>query len=432
MSMLRRGRSHGMGIVPTLREGVRIAFDSLFANKVRSFLTILGVAIGVLVVVLMAAAIEGINASFEDVLGSDPNTFWAMHAPFDADFGAEADDGEPSPFWANEPLDPAWTTLLEQLPEIAYVEPVADLGQSGYVASVAGEEVRLSLAAVGPRYLEIAGGDVTSGRYFSDVENDRRAPVILVDSAVAEDLWPGRDPLNRSVSVGRPNRRQAVFRTIGIYRPIENLFAGLATHYALVPFSSADKHLGVWDRAVGYIIVPAEGVSLEVAQDAVRGRMRQLRGLGPGVEDDFALITQQELLDFWNRLTGVLFMVATALSGVGLMVGGVGVVGIMMISVTERTREIGVRKALGARRRDLLLQFLVEAATLTALGGAIGLGVGGSLAWLVRSLTPLPAQIPLWAVVVALIASVATGVGFGLYPAARGARLDPVDALRYE
>lgn len=430
--MFRRSRSHGMGIIPTLREGVRIAVDSLFANKVRSFLTILGVAIGVLVVVLMAAAIEGINASFEDVLGSDPNTFWAMHAPFDADFGPEADDGEPSPFWANDPLDPAWTTLLEQLPEIAYVEPVADLGQSGYVASVAGEEVRLTLMAVGPRYLEIAGGDVTSGRYFSDVENDRRAPVILVDSAVAAELWHGRDPLDRTLSLGRPNRRQAVFQTIGVYRPIENLFAGLASHYALVPFSSADKHLGVWDRMISYIIVPAEGVSLEVAQDAVRGRMRQLRGLRPGDEDDFGLITQQQLLDFWNQLTGVLFMVAIALSGVGLMVGGIGVVGIMMISVTERTREIGVRKALGARRRDLLLQFLVEAATLTALGGAIGLAIGGGLAWLVQSFTPLPAQIPLWAIVVALLASVATGVGFGLYPAARGAKLDPVDALRYE
>jgi putative ABC transport system permease protein len=421
-----------MGLIATLREGVRIAFDSLFANKVRSFLTVLGVAIGVLVVVVMAAAIEGINVSFKDALGSEPDTFWAMHAPFDANFGDDSDDGERSPFWANEPLNPAWTSLLQRLPEVEYVEPVADLGQRGYVASVAGEEVRLSLVAVGPRYLEIAGGDVTSGRYFSDVENGRRTPVVLVDSAVAEDLWHGRNPLDRTVSIGLPNRRQAVFRTIGIYRPIDNLFSGLATHYALVPFSSADKHLGVWDRMIAYIIVPAEGVSLEVAQDAVRGRMRQLRGLGPGDEDDFALITQQEVLDFWNKLTGVLFMVAIALSGVGLMVGGVGVVGIMMISVTERTREIGVRKALGARRRDLLLQFLVEAATLTALGGAIGLAMGGGLAWIVQSLTPLPAQIPIWAIIVALVASVATGVGFGLYPAARGAKLDPVDALRYE
>ncbi len=428
--MLRRRYSHGMGIIPTLREGVRIALDSLFANKVRSFLTVLGVAIGVLVVVLMAAVIEGINVSFKDALGSELDTFWAVHALFDP--SAVGQDDESSPFWTNPPLDPTWTPLLERLPEVQYVEPVADLGQSGYVASAEGEEVTLSLIAVGPRYLELAGGDVTRGRYFSEAENDRRAPVVLVDSAVAEDLWPGRDPLGRNMTVGRPNRRRAVFRTIGIYRPIDNLFSGLATHYALVPFSAADKHLGMWERMVGYIIVPARGVTLEIAQDAVRGRMRQLRGLGPGDEDDFALIMRQEVLDFWNQLTGVLFMVAIALSGVGLMVGGIGVVGIMMISVTERTREIGVRKALGARRRDLLLQFLVEAATLTALGGAIGLAIGGGLAWLVQSLTPLPAQIPLWAVVVALLASVATGVGFGLYPAARGAKLDPVDALRYE
>src|SRR3970040_1419851 len=126
---MRRPRSHGMGLIPTLREGVRIAFDSLFANKVRSFLTVLGVAIGVLVVVLMAAAIEGINASFKDALGSEPDTFWAMHAPFDADFGADSDDEEPSPFWANEPLDPAWTKLLEQLAGVEEVEPGAGLSQ---------------------------------------------------------------------------------------------------------------------------------------------------------------------------------------------------------------------------------------------------------------------------------------------------------------
>ncbi len=423
---------HGMGIAATLREGIRIALDSLFANKVRSFLTVLGIAIGVLVVVIMAAVIEGIDTSFKDALGNDPNTFWAMHAPFEAQFETSSDDGERDPFWANDPLDPALAPELERLPEIRYVEPVADLGQVGYVASAGGEEVTLTLAAVGPRYLEIVGGDITDGRYFSDVESDRRTPVAVIDSAVADDLWYGRDPLHRTFTIGRPNRRQSVFRTVGVYEPIDNLFAALATHYALIPFSAADKYLGIWDRTVALIIVPEEGVSLPVAQDAVRGRLRQVRGLSPGEEDDFALMTQTEVLDLWNQLTGVLFMVAIALSGVGLMVGGIGVVGIMMISVTERTREIGLRKAVGARRRDLLLQFLVEAATLTAVGGAIGLALGGGFAWTVQSLTPIPADIPLWSIVAALLASVATGVGFGLYPAARGARLDPVDALRYE
>ena len=157
--------------------------------------------------------------------------------------------------------------------------------------------------------------------------------------------------------------------------------------------------------------------------------MRQLRGLDPGQEDNFNLITQDQVMEWWNNFTGVFFAVMVALSGVGLLVGGIG---IMMISVTERTREIGLRKSLGARRRDLLWQFLVEAATLTLLGGAIGMAFGGLIVWAVSSLTPVPASVPLWSVVVALLASILTGVGFGLYPAARGAGLDPVEALRYE
>ena len=169
-----------MGLVPTVREGTRIAFDSLFANKVRSFLTILGIGIGVLVVVLMAAVIEGINVSFKDALG-EPNQFWAMHAAPDVNIGESDNEDEPDPFWANDPLDPAWTPRLEELPEIEYVEPFADLSQMGYVASADGEEVTIALAAVGPRYLEMAGGDVIYGRYFSDVESRRRAPVIVPD-----------------------------------------------------------------------------------------------------------------------------------------------------------------------------------------------------------------------------------------------------------
>jgi putative ABC transport system permease protein len=223
-----------------------------------------------------------------------------------------------------------------------------------------------------------------------------------------------------------------VFRTIGIFEPPDDLFSGLATHYVLIPFSAADKYLPFWDRMLAFTIVPHDNVTLEEALDAVRGRMRQIRGLGPGDSDNFDLVTQDQVLEFWDQLTGVFFAVMIALSGVGLMVGGIGVVGIMMISVTERTREIGLRKAMGARRRDLLLQFLVEASTLTAVGGGIGLLFGGAIAWVIQALTPVPAEVPLWALAVALLASVFTGVGFGLYPAVRGAAKDPVEALRYE
>lgn len=410
-----------------------MATDSLVTNKVRSGLTILGVAIGVIVVMVMSAVVEGLNSSFKDIIAAaGPNTFYIMHAPIaGGGVSVGTEEGE-SAFMKNEPLKPRWTAELERLPEIKYAAAMADLSQNGYRAYAEGEDVRISLFAVTARYLEMSGGTITDGRYFSEVEDERRSPVAVIDASVAEDLWSGSDPLLQRIRLGRPNRRQAVFRTIGIYEAPDNLFAGLATHYVLIPFSAADKYLPFWDRLVNFTIVPRDDVSLDEALDAVQGRMRQIRGLSPGEADDFALITQDEVLEFWGRITGVFFFVMIALSGVGLMVGGIGVIGIMMISVTERTKEIGLRKALGARRRDLLLQFLVEASTLTALGGAIGLAFGGGIAWVVQELTPVPASVPLWAVAIALIASVLTGVGFGLYPAARGAAMDPVEALRYE
>ncbi len=421
-----------MGLLPTLREGIRMAVDSLVANKVRSGLTILGVAIGVLVVMVMAAVVEGVNSSFEDIIAAaGPNTFYITHAPMGGGISDDTDEEE-NEFMTNEPLDPRWTKELERLPEVEHAAAMADLSGNGFSAFAEGNDVRISLVAVTAEYLDMSGGTIIDGRYFSEVEDDRRTPVAVIDEAVAEDLWQGRDPLLKTVKLGRANGRQSVFRTIGIYEAPESLFSGLQSHFVLIPFSAADKYLPFWDRLVNFTIIPADGVTLDEALDAVQGRMRQIRRLEPGEADDFALITQDQVLDFWDRLTGVFFVVMIALSGVGLMVGGIGVIGIMMISVTERTREIGLRKALGARRRDLLLQFLVEASTLTALGGAIGLTTGGGIAWLVQEFTPVPASVPLWAVVVALLASVLTGVGFGLYPAARGAAKDPVDALRYE
>jgi putative ABC transport system permease protein len=183
---------------------------------------------------------------------------------------------------------------------------------------------------------------------------------------------------------------------------------------------------------MGFMVRPVESATLQGAMDDVTAALRRLRGLRPGQESTFAIVTQDAILDIWSKFTAVFFAVMIGLSSVGLMVGGVGVIAIMMISVTERTREIGVRKALGATRREILWQFLVEAATLTFIGGAIGLAIGGGGAWLLQHFTPVPARVPMWSVVVALLASVLTGVVFGLVPANKASRMDPVEALRYE
>ena len=422
-----------MGLIATLREGLRVAFDSLSANKVRSGLTILGVAIGVLVVMAMAAIVQGLNDSFSDALSAGGmSTFYVFHAPIGGGGMSTGLEEEENEFFKNPPLDPAWAEDLNDLPGIKRVSALADLGSVGFHASANGEDVRISLYAVGANYLEIDDGDVVDGRWFTEVEDARRTAVAVIDSQVALDLFAGVDPIGKDVTIGRPGNRNAQFKVIGVYRKPSNVFSSLASHWVFVPFPAAMKNLDVWQRMIAFTVQPEEGVPLEHALDLVRGSMRQLRGLDPGEEDNFELITQDEFIALWDKLTGVLFAVMVSLSGVGLMVGGVGVIGIMMISVTERTREIGLRKAVGARRRDLLLQFLVEAATLTAVGGAIGMVLGGLVVWLVTHFTPIPASVPLWAIVVALGASIFTGVGFGLYPAARGAALDPVDALRYE
>jgi putative ABC transport system permease protein len=181
-----------------------------------------------------------------------------------------------------------------------------------------------------------------------------------------------------------------------------------------------------------FVVTPSETATVSEAQDQVTAALRSKRGLRPGQPNNFALTTQDKLLETWNQITAGFFVVMLALSSVGLMVGGVGVVAIMMISVTERTREIGVRKALGATRREIMWQFLVEAATLTLVGGTIGMALGGLVAYGIHSFTPIPAAVPFWSVAMAVFASVITGIGFGLYPASKASKLDPVEALRYE
>jgi len=255
----------------------------------------------------------------------------------------------------------------------------------------------------------------------------------VLSSDLATELFGQRDPIGRRVGVESPFRSiREDFTVIGVFEPEANVFAEAAPHWAIFPHTSATKRLDAPDSQAQILIVPADSVNVAQVKDRVVGLLRGLRGLGPREESNFALLESAQLLALFDRLTGVFFLVMIALSSVALMVGGVGVIGIMLIAVTERTREIGIRKAVGATRREILWQFLVEATVLTVLGGAIGMAIGAAAAKLIEARTPLPASVPLWSVVAALAAAAVTGVLCGLVPAYRAARLDPVAAIRFE
>jgi len=271
------------------------------------------------------------------------------------------------------------------------------------------------------------GGDIYPGRNFTAAEAKSGDRVVVINDVLATQLFGDSDPLDKQVELnGQP------FRVLGIYHYEASFLSGGNKGRAIIPIGSARKALKARMNNLGLAVIPAATSSRAEAIDDVIATMRARRGLRPGSENSFAIITQDQLFDIYNKVFGVFFLVMVVLSAVGLIVGGVGVIAIMMISVTERTREIGVRKALGATRGTILWQFLVEAVTLTGIGAVIGLVLGMLMAFLIKSMTPIAASVPPMAVVAALLTSAFTGVLFGMIPAARAAKLDPVTALRYE
>jgi putative ABC transport system permease protein len=251
--------------------------------------------------------------------------------------------------------------------------------------------------------------------------------VVIINAAMKERLFPDGEAIGKEVMLdGKP------FRVIGVYTQTGNIFSNADKPKAIIPFETARRRLSVGTRWMDLTVKPRDGVPQDVAIDDAIAVLRTSRMLKPAQENTFFVSTQEKVMEIYNKVVGAFFLVMIALSAIGLMVGGVGVVAIMMISVTERTREIGVRKALGATRGTIMWQFLVEAATLTMIGAVIGLIVGGLLTWLIRSVSPIQAAIPPLAIGAALATSALTGILFGLLPAARASKLDPVEALRYE
>ncbi|MEP6618647.1 MAG: ABC transporter permease [bacterium] len=412
-------------------EGVAIAIEALRANKARAGLTIMGVALGVFVVVAMSSVVRGINESFRrDLEAAGPTSFYVYRRPIG---GFNSCDGtvETCPERRNPAITLDEVAALERISTIrAVTSHVGTGGTFKYKDKVmnAGMEVYT------PNWTEVDGGDIYPGRNFTYAENAAGARVVLVNDKLKETLFGESDPIDKEVLIDGVQ-----FKVIGFYHYTSSPMGtptsagGGDSPKAIVPFETARRHLNLWMRGNNLIVKPLSGVAVEDAVDDVTAALRGIRGLRPNQPNNFDIVTQDRLWAIYNKLFGTFFVVGLALSSVGLLVGGVGVVAIMMISVTERTREIGVRKALGATRWTILWQFLVEAVTLTGLGASVGLVLGILVAVGVRTAWPsIPASTSWGNVAAALGISAVTGIVFGMLPAMRAARMDPVVALRYE
>ncbi|MDA2913087.1 ABC transporter permease [Acidobacteriia bacterium AH_259_A11_L15] len=408
------------------REPALIALQSLGAHKLRSFLTLLGLILAVATLTGVVSVVEGMNRYFaERIANMGSNVFYVQRYPIITNL---------RDFMAARRRNPKLTLDdYEYLRENLMLAELVGAREFQRANVRYGKQniLEVSLRGVTANMIDITPEKVGMGRYFTEGEFERRALVAFIGADLREQLFPNVDPLGKTLLIdGRP------VRIIGVAEELGSAFGQSQDNFVYVPLTTLHKYWGrgnpTWTGVRVGIKCSNPAVMMQAKEEA-RTLMRIRRGLKYDEEDNFGIVESESLTRLWDNLVGGLFTGAILIVSVFLLVGGMVIMNIMLASVTERTREIGVRKAIGARRRDIVWQFLSEAMTLTVLAGVLAVGVSYGISTLIRQTVPnLPSYIPTWAVVLGVSVAAGTGLFFGLYPAVKAARLDPVDALRYE
>jgi len=408
------------------REVFRMAVDSLRSHKLRSFLTVLGIVIGVMTVIGMVSVIQGLNKSFLGELrsvGSDMIIIQKYEAVQVGQRTEEERTRKDLTFDDAKAIEED-APLVRAVAVNIYVSPfeateVKYLGAKSDTALVLGMNEKWP--AVMSLYLP------RLGRFITEAEVARSARVCVLGSELADALFPATNPVGKEIRVGAE-----AFTVVGVLNKRGQMFGQSRDNFVGLPITALMKYFGYEKDGLEIIAVPRRSEDLREAVEQVRGVLRQRRKVPFGKPDDFTIMTQDSMIDLYNQLTGAAYLVMVVISSIGLLVGGIGVMNIMLVSVKERTREIGIRKAIGARSGDILRQFLIEAVFLTGAGGLLGVLAGFGIALVVKAATPLPAAVSWWSVVLGLGVSAAIGLFFGLVPARKAARMDPIVSLRYE
>jgi putative ABC transport system permease protein len=409
-------------------EGVILALTQIRTEKLKSFFSLLGVIIGVMFLLVVVSVVEGMDRYIKEDFASQIfgiNTITVSRAPA---VQIQAGTREARQWARNRRLTHEDAEIIREnlsIPALVAVES----DNMGTLEGDNGRKVENVLISAGPpELLQIRNLVVERGRPFSAQEAERGVPVVILGLRTAEVLFQGLDPLGRSVRI-----RGFPYRVIGILEEQGTLFGFSLDNRAIAPALSPIQTVVSPRGFVDNILIRTDGPEdIEPAMMEIEAILRVKNGLRPSDPNTFDLETAEESLGFWDTISRILFTALPGLVGIALVVGGIVIMNIMLVSVMERTREIGVRKAIGARRRDILVQVIIESATLSGVGAILGVLVGIGLTWLVAALSPMPAAVaPEW-VTLGVILGVAVGVIAGVYPAAKAAKLDPVDALRYE